>query len=292
MEEFGDGFFEESSDDDKDTNNENHINGSRNEIQATKNYIPKQCTSEWFKNIKVDKDSTLEQYTEYKYEADLLYYQHDYQGACEKYRKLIDFTHNKPTLRELYESCCRCAVKMDRFEDAECYLQRLIELHANSNDPSVHVLAHQIYKSLGHVERSLHHIVNAINVNVTYPRFWLDFYDALKSFNPHGGVVTISSCEYEVTDQLLCSVLLQARFFLNECLRGQPEGRISHFCAMRDELEGKMDMLGRRDASLAEILKKGIVATGLEETDGENAWIMENFISRWLHQVQQKLLSP
>jgi len=271
-----------------DSSEKNNINnfGMKGEI-----YKPKQCTDEWFSGVSIVKDSSIEDCIEVKHEADLLYYRHRYRRAAGRYKELIicrEFIQNKPILRELYESCCRCALKLGNSKEAEQYLLPLIELHANCNDPSVHLLAYDIYVAQGNHRSALFHIVNAINVNTLYPKFWLNFYSTLEELNISGeNCVIIDGYEYCIRDDLLYAVLLQAQFFLRECIRGQTEGRMSHFDSVKLTLETKMKSMLMREPTLqtrVQSLLQVPDCTGTE-TDIENEVQTDtkgSYLSRWL----------
>jgi len=221
----------------------------------------------------------------------LLYYRHCYQQAANRYKELTlcrEFTQNKPILRELYESCCRCAVKLANFNEAEKYLLPLLELHANCNDPSGHQLAYDIYSAQGKHLSALHHIVNAINVNTLYPKFWLNFYSTLVELNVMGDKrVVIDSYEYDITEDLLYAVLLQAQFFLKECVRGQTEERMSHFDTVRCTLENKMNSMLMEEPKLQTRVQSTLQTSDFVEAENDiqndvQANTKESFLSRWL----------
>jgi len=244
---FEDSLFETKSDKDE----------RKKKIESQSKYVPKQCIYEWFCETSVREDSSLEDCIAFTHTADLAYFRQQYEEALKKYKQLLEckvFKGNNPIKRELHENVIRCCLKLGKNNEALEYLEPLFILHGNNNDCSINILACSVYNVNGLLEKAVYQAMIAVNVNQMHPKLWLNLFDILLLLLGHNeAYVEVENEKCSITDELMFSLLAQAKFLVNESLRGLNNEKASQYKPIYEEIEEKMNLVVARSPSLNKI---------------------------------------
>lgn len=272
---FEDSLFETNTDKDK------------LKTQTQTKYVPKQCYNEWFAESVINENSSLEDCMEYTHNADLHFYRKQYKEAKEKYCLLLSckICHaSNPIMRELHENIIRCCLKLNEFNEALLYLKPLFALHGNSNDCSINCLACTVYCVNELHKEAVHQAMIAVNVNQMHPKLWLNLYDMILLLLQSGvNSIIIENEECSFTDNLLYRLLTQAKFLLNESLRGQHEAKLTQYKPISDEIENKTNDVVTRNPHLQKCVGETVcpVVNVHEGVQSNQSLCAASFVWNW-----------
>lgn len=84
---------------------------------------------QWYVGTAITDESTVEHYSNIKYEADLLYCNHDYAKALVKYKERYSYltVRNHALLRENCESIIRCCLLLNQNDEAMKWTIKMVK---------------------------------------------------------------------------------------------------------------------------------------------------------------------
>jgi len=250
-------------------------------------YTPKQCIQLWYVGTAITDESTIEHYSNIKYEADLLYCNHDYAKALVKYKERYSYltVRNHALLRENCESTIRCCLLLNQNDEAMKWTIKMFDAQNNPADSTTNYLAYQVYlRSPTHKSKAFEYLTLTISVNPWYPKYWYSLVLLMKEFfNDNIKVIEILNENLPITINLMYAVLFRVKCIVTDALKGKDDSNMikrsnSILKQIEDELVWFDEVNVEEKNEIERIVRRKVVLT-------------EEMPRDWLIQLHNFLLS-